>query len=167
MQETGERRRVLPLLHRAAARLPEESSNQAEEPHSPGEALVPTGMSGPIWAELRRGRERVRRERREGWRGGRQGAGRGVGRSQDEAVGRGRGNRGEGRAEGREGKSQIHPSSYCGQTKVIFGFFTDTHIQLVSKCCWSILKYIYDSSMVITSVTPWSRSSWEAQRICP
>ncbi|XP_060997800.1 2'-5'-oligoadenylate synthase 1-like isoform X2 [Dama dama] len=45
VQGTGERRRVLPLLHGAAARLPEESSNQAEEPHPPGEALVPTGMA--------------------------------------------------------------------------------------------------------------------------
>ncbi|XP_069353071.1 2'-5'-oligoadenylate synthase 1 isoform X4 [Eulemur rufifrons] len=43
----AERRRVLHLLHRATARLPEAPSSQAEEPHPPSEALVSNGTALP------------------------------------------------------------------------------------------------------------------------
>ena len=79
MQEPEERGRVLPLLHRAAARLPEESSTQAEEPHPPGEALVPTGMAVPSGQRAKeeeeeeegKGESEDRRGGREVWREGR------------------------------------------------------------------------------------------------
>ena len=48
----------------------------------------------------------------------------------------------EGRGEQRGGKGN-HKSILlvtAAKPRVILGFFTDTHIQLVSKCCWSYVK---------------------------